>query len=161
MEKRKIKNSWLYLLVLMILIVSVPIGAKADEKTSEEINEYTNNQTQDTDDENRIIKIGYIDFDGFISKNEDGTYSGYGVDYLKEIAKYTGWKYEYVYDTWDNQMKNLQDGTIDFVCQAQKTKDREENYLFSKYSDGSESNVLYVKQDNEKYYSNDFANLMD
>ncbi len=35
-----------------------------------------------------------------------GSIQGYGVELLDKIAEYTGWKYEYVYDTWDNVLKN-------------------------------------------------------
>lgn len=113
----------------------------------------------DTEEEGRVIRIGYIEYEGFISQDEDGEYQGYGVDYLNKIAEYTGWKYEYVYDTWENQFKHLQDGSIDFVCHAQKTPDREENYLFSKYSDGSEACVLYVKKEDDRYYYNDYEHF--
>lgn len=110
-------------------------------------------------EEMRIVRIGYIDYEGFILSNEDGTYSGYGAEYLDKIAEYTGWKYEFVYDTWDNQLKNLSEGKIDFICHAQKTAEREQNYLFSKYPIGAEASVLYVKKEDERYYYNDFENF--
>lgn len=103
------------------------------------------------------IRIGYIDYERFISLNEDGSYSGYGVDFLKAISKYTDWEYEYVYDSWENQLENLKNGDIDFICHAQKTKEREETYIFSKYSIGAESNVLYARKDDDRYYYNDFS----
>ena len=106
--------------------------------------------------EHRVVRIGYIDYNGFIVQDEDGSYSGYGVEYLERIAEYTGWEYEYVHDSWENHLKNLLTGEIDFVCHAQKTDERERNYLFSKYSIGSEANVLYVRKDDDRYYYNDF-----
>lgn len=33
---------------------------------------------------------------GYVSVSEDGTVSGYYVDYLTEISKYTHWRYEYI-----------------------------------------------------------------
>ena len=39
-----------------------------------------------------VIKVGYIDYDGFITEEKDGTYTGYGVEYLRKIAEYTGWE---------------------------------------------------------------------
>lgn len=107
-------------------------------------------------DEERLVRIGYIDYPGFIEQKEDGTYIGYAVDYLQEIAGYTGWKYEYVYDSWENQLQNLKEGKIDFLCQVQKTIEREQEYLFSKYAIGTEASVLYVRQNDERYYYNDF-----
>lgn len=107
--------------------------------------------------EKRVVRIGYIDYAGFIAETEDGSYTGYGVEYLNKIAKYTDWEYEYVHDTWENHLQSLKTGDIDFLCHAQKTPEREEEYLFSKYSIGTESNVLYVREDDERYYYNDFA----
>ena len=79
----------------------------------------------------KTVKIGYIDYENFIDKKDDGTYKGYGVDYLNEIAKHTGWHYEYHYDTFENQMKKLKAGEIDFLCLSQPTKQRRKDYLFS------------------------------
>ena len=58
-------------------------------------------------DSKETIRIGYIDYGGFIDLDENGEYTGYGVELLDKIAEYTGWKYEYVYDTWDNVLKKL------------------------------------------------------
>lgn len=110
-------------------------------------------------EEERVIRIGYIDYEGFFDPQEDGSFTGYGVDYLDEISKYTGWKYEYIYDSFENHMQNLKDGTIDFICHAQKTEEREESYLFSKCSDGMEANVLYARRNDERYYYNDFTHF--
>lgn len=112
--------------------------------------------TQVSAGEKRIIRIGYIDYAGFITETEDGSYTGYGVEYLNKIAKYTGWEYEYVHDTWENHLQSLKNGDIDFLCHAQKTPEREEEYLFSKYSIGTESSVLYVREEDDRYYYNDF-----
>lgn len=112
--------------------------------------------TQVSAGEKRIVRIGYIDYAGFITETEDGSYTGYGVEYLNKIAKYTGWEYEYVHDTWENHLQSLKTGDIDFICHAQKTPAREEEYLFSKYSIGTESSVLYVREDDDRYYYNDF-----
>lgn len=106
--------------------------------------------------EKQVIRIGYIDYSGFITETEDGSYTGYGVEYLNKIAKYTGWEYEYVHDTWENHLQSLKNGDIDFLCHAQKTPEREEEYLFSKYSIGTESSVLYVREEDDRYYYNDF-----
>lgn len=106
--------------------------------------------------EGRTVRIGYIGYDGFITETADGSYKGYGVEYLEKIAEYTGWEYEYVFDSWEHHMQALRDGEIDFICHAQKTPEREQEYLFSKYAIGSESNVLYARADDDRYYYNDF-----
>lgn len=107
----------------------------------------------------KTVKIGYIDYENFIDKKDDGTYKGYGVDYLNEIAKHTGWHYEYHYDTFENQMKKLKAGEIDFLCHSQPTKQRRKDYLFSKYSDGIEVSVLYTLHDDDRFYYNDYEHF--
>lgn len=107
-------------------------------------------------DSQETIRIGYIDYGGFINLDENGEYTGYGVELLDKIAEYTGWKYEYVYDTWDNVLKKLESGEIDMICQAQRTPEREERFLLSKYWAGTEACVLYARMDDDRYYYNDF-----
>ncbi len=113
-------------------------------------------ENQSTEEASEVVKIGYIDYGSFIEENEDGSYTGYGVELLNEISQYTNWKYEYVYDTWDHLLEKLDSGEVDFVCQAQKTPEREKRFLFSKYWAGTESCVLYVNADDDRFYYNDF-----
>ncbi len=117
-------------------------------------------QTQaEYEDKKVIVKIGCTDFDEFFKKDIDGEYKGYGAEYLKKISKYTNWKYEIVYDSWEQQIENLRQGKIDFLCHASHTEKRDKEFTFSEYPMGSESNVLYVKKDNGNYYYNDYANF--
>lgn len=109
--------------------------------------------------EGETIRVGYIDYRGFIQKQADGSYTGYGADYLKEISKYTGWNYEYVYGTWPDIMERLKKGDIDFVCTAQRTEERDRIYDFSKYPIGYTKGLLYTRPDNGNLYYNDYERL--
>ncbi|MDD3193883.1 MAG: hypothetical protein PHE47_08600 [Oscillospiraceae bacterium] len=40
------------------------------------------------------LRVGYIDYQGFIGQAEDGSYTGYAVEYLDKISEYTGFRYE-------------------------------------------------------------------
>jgi signal transduction histidine kinase len=108
-------------------------------------------------EETAKIRIGYTDSDDFIAEAEDETYTGYGVELLNDISKYTGWEYEYVYGEWDAQLEELKSGELDLVCKARKTEERETEYLFSSYSIGAETGILYARSEDERYYYNDFA----
>lgn len=101
--------------------------------------------------EARTIKIGCGERCGFIEKEDEG-YVGYCVDYLDEIAKCTGWKYEFICDSWENCLQNLEKGELDIVCLAQHTKEREKNFLFSEIPMGYEYLVLYTREDSDIYY---------
>ena len=101
----------------------------------------------------RTVRIGYIDYGGFIEKDRDKNYTGYGTEVFREIAKYTDWEYEYVCGNWTQIMEMLRDGEIEFVCQAQKTKEREREFDFSAQPIATEACVLYVREDADYYYN--------
>lgn len=113
-------------------------------------------RTVSAKEKTKVIKIGYIDYGSFIEKDANGEYKGYGVEYLSEISKYTEWKYEYVYDTWDNCLKMLKEGKIDFVGTAQKTPEREKIYDFADFVNGEEQTILYTRTDNNDIFYNDY-----
>ena len=75
--------------------------------------------------EHRNLTVGYIDYHGFIDEDIDGTYLGYGVDYLNEIAEYTGYTYSYEYGSWAENLEKLKNHEIDLICTAQYTQERE------------------------------------
>lgn len=106
--------------------------------------------------ETKTIRVGYMDYAGFIEQKQDGTYVGYGADYLKEICNYTGWEIEYVFDTWDQCLKKLERGEIDLLCTAQYTEERGKIFEYSKYPIGNETSTLYTRMDNEDIFYNDY-----
>ena len=63
----------------------------------------------------------------FINKSSSGVYKGYGVEYLNKISQYTGWRYEYINESWENQLADLKSGKVDLICNAQKTEAREDS----------------------------------
>lgn len=106
--------------------------------------------------ETKTIRVGYMDYAGFIEQKQDGTYVGYGADYLKEICNYIGWEIEYVFDTWDQCLKKLERGEIDLLCTAQYTEERGKIFEYSKYPIGNETSTLYTRMDNEDIFYNDY-----
>ena len=80
----------------------------------------------------RTVRVGYYMFDGFQMQDAAGHRSGYGYDFLQEVARYTGWNYEYVgYDLgWAKLQTMLDAGEIDLLTSARKTPERESKYIF-------------------------------
>ena len=46
--------------------------------------------------ERRVLRVAFPELEGISEVDEYGSYTGLLVDYLNEIAKYTGWEYEYI-----------------------------------------------------------------
>ncbi len=97
------------------------------------------------------IKVGYSDSDG-ISVDQDGNYSGYVVAYLEEISRYTGWKYEYVLDSWEGCLNALERGEVDILPMMNYTSERAERFLYSVLDMGVIYPVLYTNSDRDIFY---------
>lgn len=110
-------------------------------------------------EENRTIKVGYTDYRGFIEKEEDGTFSGYAVDYLNDIAKYTGWKYEFVYADWTECIEMLSNQEIDLLCSVSVSEEKQKIWTYSKHDMGLEKSFLYTGKDNEALFYEDYQEL--
>jgi signal transduction histidine kinase/CheY-like chemotaxis protein len=104
-----------------------------------------------------LIRIGYSTHPGFIDKTDTGEYEGFGVEYLNEIAKYNNWEYQYVAGTRPELEEKLRNGEIDFMVPIMKTHSRDANVFdYPEHSMGIAASGLYVLQDNNNIYYDDF-----
>ena len=122
----KKRNVMLFVLLFTLLLgVIVPVQAQSYGGT-------------------KTIRVAYREDADFINKSSSGVYKGYGVEYLNKISQYTGWRYEYINESWENQLADLKSGKVDLICNAQKTEAREKDYDFSCMPVGTEQAVLYT-----------------
>lgn len=96
-------------------------------------------------EEGDTVKVAYIDYNRFIEKMPDGSYIGYGAEYLRRIAAYTGWQYEFVEMDWPTAFEAVKNGTVDFYCVARYTPQRETYLNFSLYQVCDEEMNLYTE----------------
>lgn len=137
----KKRNVMLFVLLFTLLLgVIVPVQAQSYGGT-------------------KIIRVAYREDADFINKSSSGVYKGYGVEYLNKISQYTGWRYEYINESWENQLADLKSGKVDLICNAQKTEAREKDYDFSCMPVGTEQAVLYTSEDNGDIYFQDYEHM--
>ena len=105
----------------------------------------------------KSVKAGIFYFDGYHTKDEADELSGYGIELLQMISKYSHLNMEYVgYDkSWNDMLSMLENGEIDLVTSARKNAEREETFAFS-LPVGRNSTVLSVLANNTKYHSGDY-----
>ena len=103
------------------------------------------------------VKAGIFYFDGYHMKDEEGNLSGYGIELLQMISRYSHLNFEYVgYDaSWNDMLTMLENGEIDVVTSARKNPEREDKFAFS-YPVGRNSTVISVLADNTKFHSGDY-----
>ena len=137
----KKRNVMLFVLLFTLLLgVIVPVQAQSDGRT-------------------KTIRVAYREDADFINKSSSGVYKGYGVEYLNKISQYTGWRYEYINESWEDQLADLKSGKVDLICNAQKTEAREKDYDFSCMPVGTEQAVLYTSEDNGDIYFQDYEHM--
>lgn len=102
------------------------------------------------------VRVGYFAFNSFHNTDDQGQRSGYGYEYLQEIAKYTDWEYEYVSGTWDQCLEMLEKGEIDLLGSAQKTADREQLFDYPKLESGVSYAILCINSANQELAYEDF-----
>lgn len=119
MHRQKIKSKgymWLLMFCAVIFCAAVGMKTYAAEK-------------KETTSELRVVLTNYDDA-GFVQVDEDGVLSGYYVDYLNEIAKYTGWKYDYRVVSEETELLRItQEGDFDIMLGIYYTGADDELYF--------------------------------
>lgn len=104
---------------------------------------------------NKLIKVAFPIQEGLTMK-EDNKYTGYTYDYLKELAQYTDWEYEFVEVEGDiNQqlttlMEMLKEGKIDIMGGMAYNDALAQTYDFASNNYGNVYNVIAVSLEHGK-----------
>lgn len=101
----------------------------------------------------KVVRLGYSVPDRFLDHPEDMDKSGYTYDYLQMIADYSRWRYEYVYGSWSDMLKMLENGDIDVLANVSYTPERGEVYSFSDFPLRIETYYVFVPTEKVSLYT--------
>lgn len=110
------------------------------------------------------IKVGLPLTKGLGETDGKGNYKGYIYEYLNEIAKYTGWEYEFLpigEEQFDESFRMLAEGELDIIGGMLKNEQTEKIFDFPEYSSGVSYATLSVMQNDAKYSENDYQSFND
>lgn len=110
-------------------------------------------------DGKKVIKVGFYTLDNYQECDENGNYSGYYVDYLREISQYTGWEYEFIKMNYSACLKSLNDKNIDLVCGVDYSTSRTSTMDFSAQPAITTHYELYTMLDNDSLYYNGYSDF--
>jgi len=113
--------------IICFIVLSVPASAKENS--------------------DNVIRVGSFE-ETYNVVNENGERSGYGYEYLQDIAGYAGWTYKYITSDWKNCFTQLENGEIDILGDISYTDERAENMLFSDMPMGEEKYYIYTDASN-------------
>lgn len=110
--------------------------------------------------EQKVVRVGWYE-STYCYRDSFGRKRGMAYEYQQKIAAHTGWKYEYVEDSWPNLLQMLIAGEIDLLSDVSYTKERTEHMLFPALAMGAESYYLYIDADNKEITPENLRSLSD
>ncbi|MCG9792445.1 response regulator [Flavobacterium algicola] len=137
------KYKYFYYLLLFVLIGS---------GVSQKLKSQTHVKTQ-------TIKIGVYENPPKIFLNKDGQPDGFFIDIIKEIEDRENLKFEYVFDTWDNHIKNLKVGKIDLLPDMVYSPERDSLFTLSKLPVLSSWSEVFSKKELDLHSVTELSNL--
>lgn len=107
----------------------------------------------------RLLRVAFPQVAGMSWTAADGSRHGLLVDYLNEIAKYTGWEYEYI-DT-DNQtlLNDFKEGKYELLGGHFYIPGLEQFYAYPDYNTGYSRSVLLARYDDRSIHSYDLESM--
>ena len=105
---------------------------------------------------NQVIRVAYPKAKGYTMVDSDGRHYGIVVDFLNEIAKYTGWEYEYI-DVDDEELIELAEaGEFDLIGGQYYMDGLEKYFAYPDYNCGYSKLLLLARRDDDSIKSYDF-----
>lgn len=111
------------------------------------------------DEGKRVLRVAFPEAAGFSETDEDGTRHGVVVDYLNEIAKYTGWEYEYIETSGETMTEEFLDGQYDLMGGTYYQAGFEEYFAYPDYNTGYSKSVLLARRDDESIKTYEWKSL--
>lgn len=103
------------------------------------------------------VRVAYFEYGSHMAFDENKKPSGYAVDYLNEIARYTDWEYEYVvYQSGDEALASIKQGETDILPSLHYSEERAAWLRYSSSPYCEVSTTLYTQPDNTTYAYEDF-----
>ena len=96
------------------------------------------------------VRVGYCELPGYQEESEAGVRSGYAYDLLQMMNFYSDWHFSYIgygKATWEDMLRMLDEGEIDLIPAAERTPEREAQYLFSDVPVGEQREMLVAHKD--------------
>lgn len=106
-----------------------------------------------------VLRVPFPELPGFTMIDQKGHRYGLVVDYLDEIAKYTGWTYEYIDTTGNDMVKDFLAGEYDLMGSTYYAESWEEYFAYPDYSCGSTKSVLLARWEDDTIRGYDFRDL--
>ncbi|QNM04812.1 ATP-binding protein [Qiania dongpingensis] len=110
-------------------------------------------------EESKVLRVAFPQTKGYSMTTEDGEHYGIVVDALDEIAKYTGWKYEYIDANSEDLLERFEAGEFDLMGGQYYMDGFEEYFGYPEYNCGYSKLILLARKDDDRIKSYDFSSF--
>ena len=110
-------------------------------------------------EEKDVLTVAFPESTGINEVYEDGTFGGCTYDWLYEIAKYTGWEYEFVTGDADTLLAGMMEGKYDLMGGMFYYDGFEEMFNYPAYVMGANYSLLIYPQSDNSIKSFDYTTL--
>lgn len=107
----------------------------------------------------KVLRVAFPPVEGMSETDGNGTRHGIVVDYLNEIAKYTGWQYEYIDTTAEAMIPDFLDGKYDLMGGTYYQPEFEQYFAYPDYNTGYSKTVLLARRDDESIKTYDWKSM--
>lgn len=118
-------------MIMLLLLIQMKLPCMAEEK------------------QQKVLRVAFPQTEGYTMTSEDGKRYGLVVDVLNEVAKYTGWKYEYVDVESDKIIERFEAGDFDLMGGQYYIEGFEKNCGYPKYNCGYSKLILLARRNDE------------
>jgi len=109
--------------------------------------------------ESHVLRVPFPQVTGITETTADGRRQGLVVDYLNEIAKYTGWEYEYIDTDADRMVDEFLEGKYDLMGGNYYSPGFEKYFAYPDYNIGYSKSVLMARKDDGSVNGYDLRSL--
>lgn len=138
----RIKQGLGFLLAVLLLALCLSPWASAKEAKKE-----------------TVLRVAFPQAKGYTMTAENGERYGLVVDFLNEIAKYTGWKYEYVDTDNESIIDGFIDGKFDLMGGTYYSEGFDEYFAYPEHNCGYSRMRLLARKDDSSIQSYDLRSF--
>ena len=99
----------------------------------------------------RVLRVGYVDTPGYLTREPGNRYSGYAYEYLRTLALYGNWQYEFIPGRRSECEQRLLDGTVDIVPGIVPTTMNRERFDFLSHPMGTTTLFLSMRNGQQAF----------
>lgn len=111
------------------------------------------------EEETKVLRVAFPEVEGYSMVSPDGQHYGLVVDVLNEIAKYTGWEYEYIETEGDDILTRFQAGDFDLMGGQYFVEGSEQYWSYPDYNCGYSKLILLARRSDATIKSYDLNTL--